>query len=59
MDAVYTPEELIELDEMILAMDDFEIKENFLSLKVINPPEWYFEAWSPRLQAEMTRRGLD
>lgn len=55
---LYTAEDLVELDQMILDMSDRELKANFLSLQTMDFPDWYVEAWQPRLEAEMTRREL-
>jgi hypothetical protein len=43
---------------MILDMSDDAIKENFLSLQTMDFPDWYMEAWHPRLEAELNRREL-
>lgn len=55
---LYTAQDLIELDQMILDMSDDAIKENFLSLQTMDFPDWYMQAWQPRLEAELTRREL-
>jgi hypothetical protein len=55
---LYTAQDLVELDQMILDMSDDAIKENFLSLQTMDFPDWYMEAWHPRLEAELNRRGL-
>lgn len=55
---LYTAEDLVELDQMILDMSDRELKANFLSLQTMDFPDWYIEAWQPKLEAEMTRREL-
>ena len=55
---LYTAEDLVELDQMILDMSDHELKANFLSLQTMDFPDWYVEAWQPKLEAEMTRRDL-
>lgn len=55
---LYTAEDLVELDQMILDMSDRELKANFLSLQTMDFPDWYVEAWQPKLEAEMTRREL-
>lgn len=55
---LYTAEDLVELDQMILDMSDRELKANFLSLQTMDFPDWYIETWQPRLEAEMTRRDV-
>ena len=55
---LYTAQDLVELDQMILDMSDAQLKENFLSLQTMDFPDWYMEAWQPRLEAELNRRGL-
>lgn len=55
---LYTAEDLVELDQMILDMSDRELKANFLSLQTMDFPDWYVEAWQPKLEAEMTRRDV-
>lgn len=55
---LYTAEDLVELDQMILDMSDRELKANFLSLQTMDFPDWYIEAWQPKLEAEMTRRDV-
>lgn len=55
---LYTAEDLVELDQMILDMSDRELKANFLSVQTMDFPDWYVEAWQPRLDAELNRREL-
>ena len=55
---LYTAEDLVELDQMILDMSDRELEANFLSVQTMDFPDWYIEAWQPKLEAEMPRRDV-